>query len=167
MFDRLKIYRNSVGAFIHRSSNVGLSNSYFSDNGLNIDIEQTKTPPIRLNNVTIIGESRNFRNVVLSRKLDNVCNTQKELSNYNIGIETRTWKNEVGGTGSIWQNVRFRNFNHRSCQYVSPISMDYMVSFKILRTFAFSIPFLTNVLLFHFENWCPNILMVCCLSHNS
>jgi hypothetical protein len=155
MFDRLKIYRNSVGAFIHRSANVGLSNCYFSDNGLNIDIEQTLSPPIRLNNVTIIGESDTFRNVVLSQKLDKVCNTQLELSNFNIGIETRTWKGQVGGTGSIWQNIRFRNFNHSSCQYVSPISMDYTVSCKILQTFACSTPFLTNVLLFHFENCCP------------
>jgi hypothetical protein len=125
MFDNLKIYRNSVGIFFHRAANIGVSNSYFSDNGFNIDLENTLSPPIRLNNVTIVGESDTFRSVVVSPRLDKVCNGP-----YSIGIELRTWKGKVGGTGSIWQNLRFRNFNHRSCQYVSPISMEYSVRVK-------------------------------------
>jgi hypothetical protein len=125
MLDSLKIYRNTAGVFFHRSANIGISNSYFSDNGLNIHIENTLSPPIRLNNVTVIGESDTFRNVVMSPKIDRVCNGQN-----NIGFELRTWKGGIGGTGSIWQNLRFRNFNHRSCQYTSPISMEYSVSLK-------------------------------------
>jgi hypothetical protein len=134
MFDSLKLYRNSVGAYFHLSANVGLSNSFLSDNGINIDIEKTLSPPIRLTNVTIIGESNTFRNVVRNKKLGKVCNAQVKLSTFNIGIETRTWKGQIGGTGSIWQNVQFRNFNHTTCKYVSPISMDYSVSFKFSRT---------------------------------
>jgi hypothetical protein len=129
MFDSLKIYRNSAGVYFHRSTNMGLSNSYFSDNGVNIDMEQTASPPIQLNNLVIVGESDTFRNVVQNQNLDVVCSGQD-----NIGIETRTWKSEVGGTGSIWQNIQFRNFNHGSCEYVAPISMDYSVSFKIHAT---------------------------------
>jgi hypothetical protein len=127
MFDNLKIYRNGVGLFLHRSGNIGISNSYFSDNGINVDIENTLSPPIRLSNVTVVGESDTFRNVVRGPKLDRVCNGQ-----FSIGIELRTWKGQVGGTGSIWENLRFRNFNHLSCQYVTPISMEYDVSSQIL-----------------------------------
>jgi hypothetical protein len=142
MFDNLKIYRNGVGLFLHRSGNIGVSNSYFSDNGLNIDIENTLSPPIQLSNVTIVGESDTFRSVVRGPKLDRVCNGP-----YSIGIELRTWKGQVGGTGSIWQNLRFRNFNHQSCQYATPISMEYDVSVKFFKTIAYANPFyLQNVL---------------------
>jgi hypothetical protein len=125
MLDNLKIYRNGVGLFLHRSGNIGISNSYFSDNGINVDIENTLSPPIRLSNVTVVGESDTFRNIVRGPKLDRVCNGP-----FSIGIELRTWKGQVGGTGSIWENLRFRNFNHLSCQYVTPISMEYDVSYK-------------------------------------
>jgi CRISPR/Cas system CMR-associated protein Cmr3 (group 5 of RAMP superfamily) len=145
MFDSLKIYRNTAGIFFHRSSNIGVSSSFFSDNGLDIDIENTLSPPIRLNNVTFVGESDTFRNVVMNPKLDKGCLN-------NIGIELRTWKGAIGGTGSLWQNLRFRNYNHRSCQYVTPISMEYAVSAKRSLPLHFSIRFLTNLLLFCFEN---------------
>lgn len=32
-------------------------------------------------------------------------------------------------TGSIWKDVEFSNFNHGTCKYVSPISMDYTVRY--------------------------------------
>jgi hypothetical protein len=90
----------------------------------------------------------------LSPKLDRVCNGQN-----NIGIELRTWKGQMGGTGSIWKNIQFRNFNHGSCQYVTPISMEYSVSFKRSLQFAFSIRFLTNLLLFCLEKLVLTIYM--------
>jgi hypothetical protein len=136
MLDNLKIYRNGVGLFLHRSANIGVLNSYFSDNGINIDLENTLSPPILLNNITVVAESDTFRNVVRGPKLDRVCNGQ-----FSIGVEFRTWKGQVGGTGSIWQNLRFRNFNHQSCQYITPISMEYDVSIKFSQQLYMQIRF--------------------------
>jgi hypothetical protein len=135
MLENMKIYRNNVGAYLHITSNVGLSNCYFADNALGIDLERTLSPPIRLNNITVIGESDTYRTIVRNQNLDNICSYQLKLPDYNIGIEIRTWKSEIGMTGSIWQNIQFRNFNHGSCKYVSPISMDYTVSTTFPKSF--------------------------------
>ena len=112
--------------FFHISSNIQLEDSILADNGLNIDLERTLSPPIRLLNITIIGETTAYRTNVRDKNLGKVCST-RDTPNTNVGIEIRTWKNEVGTTGSIWENIRFSGFNHNSCRYTSPIALDYTV----------------------------------------
>ena len=129
----MKIYRNNVGVFFHISSNIQIQNSYFSDNALSIDIERTLSSPIRFLNITVIGESDVYRNNVRLKQLDDVCDKAYGLPSYNIGIEVRAWRDRVGMAGSIWQDIEFSNFNHTTCSYVSPISMDYTVRYILIK----------------------------------
>jgi hypothetical protein len=109
-----------------------VEDSIFADNGLSIDLERTLSPPIRLKNLTIIGESTSFRTNVRLNGLDDVCHSQHNANRHNVGIEIRTWKSEVGTTGSIWNDIRFSGFDHGTCLYAHPISLDYTVRHKCL-----------------------------------
>ena len=109
----------------HRTSNVLVKDSIMADNGIGIDYDKTHTPLMRLNNVTIIGESNSFRTNVLDKNVDRLCQFQPK----NIGIEIHTRKQKLGATASAWNGVRFSGFDHSSCSYVSAISlMDDSVS---------------------------------------
>ena len=124
----MKAYRNlNAAMFFHASSNIQIEDSIFADNGVSIDLQSTISPPIRLKNITIIGESDSFRTNVRTKYKNTVCST-KHTRNATIGVEIRTFKNRVGSTGSIWNNINFSGFNHNTCNYSSPISLDYMVS---------------------------------------
>jgi hypothetical protein len=126
---RLKIYRSAgTGLFIHISSNLQIEDSLFADNGIAIDLERSLSPPMLLKNVTIIGETASFLNNVRRKGHDTVCSDSFGLSNHSIGVEIRTWKNEVGSTGSVWEDVKFSRFDRGSCKYSTPISLDYTVN---------------------------------------
>jgi hypothetical protein len=126
-----------VGLFLHISSNIIVEGGLFADNGVGIDLERTISPAIQLSNIKILGESQSFRDLVSSKGLDDVCHTQYNSYDHNVGIEMRTWKNEIGDAGSVWENIDFSGFNHSSCKYSQPISLDYTVShFDEVATFS-------------------------------
>lgn len=128
-FTGIKAYRNvKTGLYLHISSTIQVEDSIFADNGLGIDLERTLSPAIRLKNITIIGETQSYKNNVRLKGLGNVCHSQHNANKHNTGVEIRTWKSEVGTTGSIWDDVRFSGFDHGTCLYAQPISLDYTVS---------------------------------------
>lgn len=127
----LRIYRNArTGVFIRRSSNIELADSLVVDNAYGISLQRTSTPAIRLTNVTIIGETDNYRIHVRLKRYGTVCFGN---NGYNLGIEPRTYPNWIGNN-TVYQfdTIQFSGFNHNSCSSSFPISFHHLVR-KVLR----------------------------------
>jgi hypothetical protein len=119
-FTHLKIYRNAgQGLFFHVSSNIEVTDSIFADNGIGIDLDGTHSPAIHIRNVSVIGQTSNFYNAVTVPRYGSVCRQKR-----NIGIEIQSYLQQLGSTGYTFRDVDFVGFDHTTCSYSYPISLE-------------------------------------------
>ena len=87
-FEGLKFYRNSAtGIFVHRSSNILITNSHFADNNIGIDLD--RTDGIEVQNTVVIGESASYRSLIARQSVDRVCRNDQDQWLVGIDLQDR------------------------------------------------------------------------------
>ena len=97
-------------------------NSVFADNGVAIDLDQADD--IELKNVTIVGQTSLYRDIVTLQGSPSVCSFQDEL----VGIEMHTFVRRAGKSGAVVSNTTFAGFDYGTCGHVAHVKLDDDVS---------------------------------------
>jgi parallel beta-helix repeat protein len=125
----MRLYRNSAtGIFVHRSSNILISNSHFADNNIGIDLD--RTDGIEVRNAVVIGESASYRSLMARQSVERVCRNDQDR--WLIGIDLHTWKKEKEYAGAILSNITLSGFKNVQCPNSASIHYDSQVSRLVL-----------------------------------
>jgi parallel beta-helix repeat protein len=129
IFEGLQLYRNSAtGIFVHRSSNILITNSNFADNNIGIDLD--RTDGIEVRNTVVIGESASYRSLMARQSVDRVC--RNEQDRWLVGIDLHTWKKEKELAGAMLSNITLSGFKNVQCPNSASIRYDSQVSYLVL-----------------------------------
>ena len=123
-FEGLQLYRNAAtGIFVHRSSNILITNSHFADNNLGIDLDRTEGVEVR--NTVVIGESASYRSLMARQSVERVC--RNEQDRWLIGIDLHSWKKEKAIAGASLSNITLSGFKNVQCPNSASIRYDSQV----------------------------------------
>lgn len=125
VFHNSRFFRNRDGIFIHKCRNIALLGGVYADSRVQIDVDRADN--IHIQNLTVIGISDEYQNVMESQGAPSICNLYGKLSRgrSNTGIQLHTFVNEVEGSGAVIKNVTFAGFGATSvCEKVAAISFD-------------------------------------------
>ena len=123
--DGLRLYRNAAtGIFVHRSSNILITNSHFADNNIGIDLD--RTDGIEVRNTVVIGESASYRGLMSRQSVERVCRNNQDR--WLIGIDLHTWKKEKEYAGASLSNITLSGFKNVQCLNSASIRYDSQVS---------------------------------------
>ncbi|KAL7555749.1 hypothetical protein ACA910_013059 [Epithemia clementina (nom. ined.)] len=112
-------YRNrNKGLFFHLTENVAVVNSIFADNAVAIDLDRAEE--IMLTNVTIIGQTDMYQDLVEIGGAPSLCKFQDEL----VGMEIHTFVHRAESNGAVVRNVVFKGFEQGMCARVAHIKFD-------------------------------------------
>jgi parallel beta-helix repeat protein len=128
-FEGLRLYRNSAtGIFVHRSSNILITNSHFADNNIGIDLD--RTDGIEVRNTVVIGESTSYRGLMTRQNVERVCRNNQDR--WLVGIDLHTWKKEKESAGAVLSNITLSGFKNVQCQKSASIRYDSQVCRLVL-----------------------------------
>ena len=123
-FEGLRLYRNSAtGIFVHRSSNILITNSHFADNNIGIDLD--RTDGIEVRNTVVIGESASYRALMTRQVVERVCRNNQDR--WLVGIDLHTWKTEKVNPGAALSNITLSGFTNVQCLNSASIRYDSQV----------------------------------------
>ena len=124
-FEGLRLYRNSAtGIFVHRSSNILITNSHFADNNIGIDLD--RTDGIEVRNTVVIGESDSYRGLMSRQVVERVCRNSQDR--WLVGIDLHTWKTGKENAGATLSNLTLSGFMNVQCPNSASIRYDSQVS---------------------------------------
>jgi hypothetical protein len=133
ILDGSKIYRNRrEGLFIHRCSNIRITNTLLADNSNNLDLDRTVGTEV--DNAVIIGESASYKALRARQNTETVCSQDSV-----VGIDLHTWKVEGDWAGAKLSNIQLLGWEGISCTTAASIHFDDMVRFSLISMFAFTV----------------------------
>jgi hypothetical protein len=126
--DGLKSYRNDAsGIFVHKCYNIIITNGFFADNNIGVDIDRAQGVVVR--DTVIIGESDSYRKLMARQTVAEVCR-QGRLK----GLDLFTWKLDKERGAVTVTNVDISGFSNVACDSPSSIHMDDMVGLILARS---------------------------------